>query len=89
MTPDGFRAWRAHMQWTQAQAGEALGLAKSTIEKYESGANEVPKTVRLACLALVTIAADADYDGPRVKKGKLPKPKPGRPPTLAKKAAHG
>ncbi len=39
MTPQDFKAWRASMGWTQAQAGERLGKTRETIARYEAAAN--------------------------------------------------
>ena len=59
MTPDEFKAWRKSMGCSQAEAAEALGLSKPTIENYEKGvrrdtgaAVEIPRHVALACAAL-------------------------------------
>lgn len=65
MTPSDFRAWRAALGLTQAQAAARLGLSVSTIKTYESGflrrrdahtgelvEVEIPRTVALACAAI-------------------------------------
>jgi transcriptional regulator with XRE-family HTH domain len=59
MTPNDFKAWRDVMGFTQAQAAEALGLSKPTIENYERGKRKedgrpviIPLTVALSCTAL-------------------------------------
>ena len=69
MTPAAFRRWRLsqrdpetgkHMR--QQPAAEALGVSKSTVQKYEKGTLKIPLTVRLACAA--RSLGIADYDGP-------------------------
>jgi transcriptional regulator with XRE-family HTH domain len=59
MTPEDFKAWRKGLKFTQAEAAEALGVSKSSVELYEAGkrrddgrAVEIPKTVALACAAV-------------------------------------
>lgn len=60
MTPDQFKSWRSEMGLTQDEAAEALGVSKGTVRNYENGARRedgrvvmIPKTVALACAALV------------------------------------
>jgi transcriptional regulator with XRE-family HTH domain len=72
MTPDQFKAWRAHLGLSQQAAAEMLGLSKGSIELYERGTRRddnrpvvIPRTVELACAALALgIRA---YDGPRAQ----------------------
>ncbi len=52
MTCDQFLAWRKRLRFTQAKAALLLGLSKSTIERYESGFLEIPRSVALACAAI-------------------------------------
>lgn len=59
MTPEEFVENRKHLNMTQTELAEALGLGKSTIQLYERGKRheddrpvEIPKTVRLALAAL-------------------------------------
>lgn len=54
MTGAELRDWRRRLGWTQAQAGQALGLKPTgdgsscdAIRHYESGRREVPDTVAL------------------------------------------
>lgn len=46
-----FKAWRQANGLTQFQAADALGVARSTIARYEAG-HTIPKTVSLAMLAI-------------------------------------
>lgn len=57
MTAEEFIAWRKAHRFTQAAAAEALGLGFSTVQKYEGGQLELPKTVALACEALTMRAS--------------------------------
>ena len=52
MTPAAFRAWRADMDYTQAQAAAALKVSIRTIKAWESGNTSTPGMLRLACAAL-------------------------------------
>lgn len=64
MTPEAFRLWRRRCGFkTQAAAGEALGRSKEAVGTYETGAQPIPKAVRLAMLAIITLGA-RDYAGP-------------------------
>lgn len=53
MTPTQFRAWRTRCGLSSWQAvAELLDLSPRTVERYASGASDIPKTVALACEAL-------------------------------------
>jgi transcriptional regulator with XRE-family HTH domain len=72
MSPEGFKTWRTIMGFSQAKAGEMLGLSKSTIEIYERGTRkdngqpiEIPETVGLACAALYHRLAPWSDNDPR------------------------
>lgn len=58
MTPADLRAWRKRLHMTQAEAAEALGIAKRTYEQYEAGRRaggascDIPRYIGLACAAL-------------------------------------
>jgi len=69
MTPDQFKAWRKHMNLSQQEAADALGLSKGSVDLYERGRRRederpvvIPKTVELACAALAL--GITRYDGP-------------------------
>ena len=73
MPPEAFRAWRKALGLSQKQAADALGLKRRIIQYYEKGERdgdpiEVPRTVRLACFAL--LQGCKDYSGPAVRKPK-------------------
>jgi DNA-binding XRE family transcriptional regulator len=60
MTPEQFKSWRVEMGFTQDEAAEALGVSKATIGNYDKGIRRedgrpvvIPKTVALACAALM------------------------------------
>ncbi|WP_454917441.1 helix-turn-helix domain-containing protein [Xanthobacter sediminis] len=59
MDSEVFKTWRKVMGLTQAQAAEALGVSKPTIENYERGIRrdngapvEIPLHIALACAAI-------------------------------------
>ncbi len=65
MTPKQFHQWRKSLNLKQREAADLLGLKKRMIQYYEHGkrggkAVHIPKTVRLACLALTQGARDFD-----------------------------
>ena len=67
MKPSDFRRWRKSLHLSQKQAAEALGLKRRVVQYYETGKRDgkpvvIPKTVRLACHALLN--GCADYRGP-------------------------
>lgn len=49
MTPADMCLWRKNFGLSQVKAAEVLGLSKRTLAYYESGAHQIPETVRLAC----------------------------------------
>lgn len=46
LTPGEFLAWRKGRRWTQAQAGERLGIAESTVRHYEDGTRRVSPAIQ-------------------------------------------
>ena len=73
MRPLDFKRWRKSLGVSQKEAAEALGLKRRVVQYYERGERDgdkvlVPKTVRLACYAL--LSGITDYHGPNVKQGK-------------------
>jgi hypothetical protein len=52
MSAADFTAWMQEMQWSFAQAAEALGVSKRMLKYYAAGTHDVPKTVWLACMHL-------------------------------------
>ena len=73
MTPENFRRWRKSLKLSQKEAAAALGLKRRMLQYYEKGERDgdpvlIPKTVRLACYALVD-GCD-DYAGPHQSDGK-------------------
>lgn len=66
MSSAQFRAWRKEMGFRQKEAAEVLGLKKRMIQYYEKGERDgkrvsIPKTVRLACYAVMQ--GIGDFDG--------------------------
>ncbi|MEJ8572123.1 helix-turn-helix transcriptional regulator [Microbaculum marinum] len=66
MSSGEFRTWRKSMGLKQKDAAEVLGLKKRMIQYYEKGERDgkrvsIPKTVRLACYAVMQ--GIGDFDG--------------------------
>lgn len=62
-----FKRWRKSLDYSQKEAANALGLKRRVVQYYEKGERDgkeidIPKSVRLACLAIVQGAED--YHGP-------------------------
>jgi len=77
--PNDFKKWRKSLKFSQKDAAHALGLKRRMIQYYEKGERdgdkvEIPRSVRLACYALVE--GVEDYHGPSRKiKRREEKPK--------------
>lgn len=52
MTGDDLKHRREMLGYTQQGFAERLGLARRTVQYYESGEHEIPRTVELALQAL-------------------------------------
>lgn len=70
MRPSDFKRWRKVLGLSQKDAAEALGLKRRVLQYYEKGERDgesvsIPKTVRLACYAL--LSGVTDYHGPDPK----------------------
>lgn len=59
MTPEQFKAWRKHVDLSQQDAADKLGLSKGSVQLYEAGKRRdggrpvvIPLTVALACAAV-------------------------------------
>jgi len=68
-----FRRWRKGLHLSQKEAADALGLKRRVVQYYEKGERDgdpvkIPRTVRLACYAILT-GVD-DYHGPEKDKKK-------------------
>ncbi|MFO1187683.1 MAG: helix-turn-helix transcriptional regulator [Alphaproteobacteria bacterium] len=64
-----FKRWRKSLDLSQKEAANALGLKRRVVQYYEKGERDgkeidIPKSVRLACLAIVQ--GEEDYHGPDV-----------------------
>jgi len=60
VTNEEFKKWRKELGYSQADAAEALGLSKGSIENYERGYRldnqstvYIPRVVELACKAVM------------------------------------
>ena len=77
--PSDFKRWRKSLGLSQKEAAQALGLKRRVVQYYEKGERDgekvsVPKTVRLACYALM--AGVFEYEGPAAAEGSDSAPKP-------------
>ncbi|MBI1212871.1 MAG: helix-turn-helix domain-containing protein [Alphaproteobacteria bacterium] len=68
-----FRRWRKSLELSQKEAADALGLKRRVVQYYEKGERDgdpvkIPRTVRLACYAI--LSGVADYHGPEKDKKK-------------------
>jgi transcriptional regulator with XRE-family HTH domain len=62
-----FRRWRKGLELSQKEAADALGLKRRVVQYYEKGERDgdpvkIPRTVRLACFAI--LSGIGDYHGP-------------------------
>jgi transcriptional regulator with XRE-family HTH domain len=68
-----FKRWRKSLELSQKEAADALGLKRRVVQYYEKGERDgdpvkIPRTVRLACYAIM-IGVE-DYQGPEKEKKK-------------------
>lgn len=52
MNAADFKSWRKALRYTQPEAGQELGVNRSTIQNWEAGVTPVPQAVDLACRQL-------------------------------------
>jgi transcriptional regulator with XRE-family HTH domain len=71
-----FKRWRKSLNFNQKEAADALGLKRRVVQYYEKGERsggkpvKIPRTVRLACYAIMT--GVTDYHGQEKDKDKKP-----------------
>lgn len=68
MKPGDFKRWRKSLNLSQKEAAETLGLKRRVVQYYEKGERDgepvkIPKSVRLACWAI--LQGVQDYHGPK------------------------
>jgi len=61
MSAGAFRDWRTSLGYTLDSAAQALGISRRTVIYYESGEQQIPKHVWLACERL-TSASPAERE---------------------------
>ena len=66
-----FKRWRKSLELSQKEAADALGLKRRVVQYYEKGERDgdpvkIPRTVRLACFAI--LSGIPDYHGPEKDK---------------------
>jgi len=52
MTPSTLTTWMRRLGYNKVQAAEALGIARTTLDRYLDGRQAIPRTIALACAAL-------------------------------------
>jgi transcriptional regulator with XRE-family HTH domain len=62
MTPSTLSAWMTRLGYNKLEAAEALGIARTTLDRYLSG-RTIPRVVALACYALEFSQHNYDDDG--------------------------
>ena len=60
----GFKKWRRQLGYTQAVAGEKLGLSRGAVQYWESEHRPVPRAVELACQELLRLSKQQPNFGP-------------------------
>ena len=59
-----FKKWRRQLGYTQAVAGEKLGLSRGAVQYWESEHRPVPRAVELACQELLRLSKQQPNFGP-------------------------
>lgn len=52
MTAQSLKDWRKRLGLSQTKAAEELGCGRRSLQQWESGANQIPKYIALACAAV-------------------------------------
>ncbi len=52
MKPESLQAWMDRLHFNKVQASAALGIARSTLDRYLDGSVTIPKSIALACAAI-------------------------------------
>jgi len=77
-----FKRWRKSLDMSQKDAADALGLKRRVVQYYEKGERDgepvkIPRSIRLACYAI--LLGVEDYHGPEKDKKKQKKAKAKKP----------
>jgi predicted transcriptional regulator len=59
MTPQSLASWMARQNLNKVETAATLGIARSTLDRYLSGATAIPPVVALACAAVAEGLAPA------------------------------
>jgi hypothetical protein len=52
MTPKQFEKWMIRNEFTKLEVFRRTGIARTTVDRYLSGATKIPRVVALACAAI-------------------------------------
>lgn len=52
MTPQTLTAWMRRLGYNKVQAAEALGIARTTLDRHLADEVRIPRYIALACAAL-------------------------------------
>jgi len=52
MTPASLTAWMDRLHLNKVEASAALGIARSTLDRYLDGSVRIPHSIALACAAV-------------------------------------
>lgn len=52
MTPSTLTAWMTRLGYNKSEAASALGIARTTLDRYLDGRQAIPRTIALAASAL-------------------------------------
>lgn len=53
MTAEELAKWMADMNFNKSKAADELEISRVTLNRYLSGKARIPRTIQLACIALL------------------------------------
>jgi plasmid maintenance system antidote protein VapI len=52
MTPASLEAWKERLGLNKTKTAAALGITRTTLDRYLNGESEIPEAIALACAAI-------------------------------------